>query len=88
MLFREHVSRNAAGKGKEVLEGLWLDAPAIQQCFGDNPLNEEAAVQAGIIKWSDGTYRQPLTWETLLKAMNFAKIAQQHVDNLQKDLGL
>ena len=88
MLLREHVSRNAAGKGNALLEGLWLDMPMIRACFKDNPLDEEAAVQAGIVKWIEGTGCQPPTCGVLLKAMKFAKIGHQHVQNLTEDLSL
>ena len=88
MLLRKHVSRNAYKKGKAVLEALHLDTPIIDKCFGDNPLNEEEAVQAGIIEWVGGEGQQPPTWEVLLEAMDFAKIAQQHIHSLRKDLGL
>ena len=88
MLLREHVSRNAAGKGRAVLEGLLCGSAPIEACFKANPLDEEGAVQAGIVKWIDGTGRQPPTWETLLKAMNYARIAQQHIQSLKVDLGI
>ena len=88
MLLRKHVSRNASRKGSAVLEGLWLDTPVIDKCHGDNPLNEEAAVQAGIIEWIGGKGCQPPTWEVLLEAMDFAQIAQQHIHSLRKDLRL
>ena len=88
MLLRKHVSRNASSKGRAVLEGLWLEAAVIEACFGDNPLNEEAAVQAGIIRWIEGRGRQPPTWGVLLEAMDFAGISQQYLESLKKDLGL
>ena len=88
MLLRKHVSRKAASKGKAVLEGLWLEPPMIAACFKDNPRDVEAAVQAGIIKWTEGRGRQPPTWETILVAMDYAGIGQQYVRNLRKELGL
>ena len=54
MLLRKYVSRKAAGNGRSLLEGLWLEAAVIEACFGDHPKSEEAAVQAGIIKWTGG----------------------------------
>ena len=87
MLLRKHVSRKAASKGRAVLEGLWLDAAAIEACFGDHPKSEEA-VQAGIIKWTGGEGQQPPTCRVLLEAMDFSKISQQYIENLKKDLGL
>ena len=86
MLIREHVSRAAAGKGRAVLEVLLRDAATIEACFKDK--EEEEAVQAGIIKWMGGTGRQPPTWETLLKAMKFAKIGQHYTQNLKEEIGL
>ena len=82
------MSRNAAGKGRALLEGLWLDTPVIRACFKDYPQDEEEAVQAGIVKWIEGTGRQPPTWETLLKAMHYARIGHHHVQNLREDLSL
>ena len=87
MLLRKHVSRNAAGKGRSLLEGLWLEAAVIEACFSDHPKSEEA-VQAGIIKWTGGEGRNPPTWRVLLEAMDFSKISQQYIQNLKKDLGL
>ena len=88
MFFRTHVSRTAAGKGRAVLEGVQLDSAAISACFTSHPQNEEEAVQAGLIKWIEGQGRQPPTWAVLLKAMKYAQIAQQHVQNLKEELGL
>ena len=88
MLLREHVSRKAAGKGRAVLEVLLCDASTIEACFTNNPRDEEDAVQAGVVKWIGGTGKQPTTWETILYAMNFARIAQQHIQSLKEDLGI
>ena len=88
MLFRTHVSRTAAGKGRAVLEGVRLDSAAITACFTSHPHNEEEAVQAGLIKWTEGQGQQPPTWAVLVKAMKFAQIAQQHVQSLKEELGL
>lgn len=87
MHFRMYVSRNAAGKGKPVLEGVGLDAPTIAMCFNDNPLKEEAAVQAGLTKWVEGKGIQPPTWEVLLTAMEYAEIGKQPIDGLKAGLG-
>ena len=86
-LLRKYVSRNAADKGRAVLEGVELDSATIQACFQSNPLNDEEAVQAGLIKWKDGQGLPP-TWEVLIEAMDYAEIAQQHIDDLKKKLGL
>ena len=87
MLLRTYVSRNAVGKGRAVLEGVQLDPAAIQACFLSNPFNDEEAVQAGLIKWTDGQGLPP-TWDVLINAMDYAEIAQQHIANLKKKLGL
>lgn len=87
MFLRTNVSRKAAGKGRAVLEKVGLDAATIESCFMDNP-NEEEAVQAGLIKWTDGHKGHPSTWKMLLLAMKYAEIAQQHIQNLKRDLGL
>ena len=88
MLFRKNVSRVAAGKGRAVLEGVWLDAATIEACFRSNPLDEEAAVQAGLTKWVEGKGRQPPTWEALIEAMEDAEIGQEHFVRLKTGLGL
>ena len=86
VLFRKNVSKKAAGKGRALLEVLLCDAAEVEKCFGDNPLNEEEAVQAGLIKWMGGKVDdQPPTWGVLLRAMDFAKI---DVQSLSNDLGL
>ena len=86
MLFREHVSRTAAGKGRAVLEGLWLDAPTIEACFVNNSQNVEAAVQAGLTKWVEGNSCQPPTWGVLVKAMDYARIDPRHIQHLKASL--
>ena len=88
ILFRIHVSRTSAGKGRAVLEGVGLHTAAIGPCFEDHPQDTEAAVQAGLTKWIDGKGRQPPTWKVLLSAMEYAQIAQQHIQDLKAELGL
>ena len=86
MLFREHVSRKAASKGRAVLEGVGLDSSKIEACFNSNPLKEEEAVQTGLIRWSEGQgYKLP-TWAALLDAMKYAKLAQQDIQDLEEKL--
>ena len=85
-LFRTFVSRNAATKGRAVLEGVGLLTETIDACFSSHPLDEEGAVQAGLTRWSSGQGRQPPTWEVLISAMEYAKIAQQHIEDLRKEL--
>ena len=84
ILFRKYVSRKAATKGRAVLEGVGLDSCYIQASF--NNANEEAAVQDGLIKWKDGQGRQPPTWEVLISAMEYAEVAQHHIEDLRKEL--
>ena len=88
MLFRKHVSRTAADKGRAVLEGVGLNAPTIRTCFVNNPQNIEETVQTGLTNWSEGQGLQPPTWKVLLKAMSYSKIAQQHIRDLETELGL
>ena len=87
MLLRTHVSR-AAGKGEAVLDALCLGADTINACLINNPLNEEAAVQAGLTAWVEGQGTQPPTWRTLFAAMEMARVGQKHILALKKDLGL
>ena len=79
------MSRNAAGKGRAVLEGVELDSSTIEACFQSNLLYDEGAVQAGLIKWKDGQGLQS-TWRVLIDAMSFAGIAQQHIAGLKAEL--
>ena len=91
MLFRIYVSRNAAGKARAVLEGVGLDTPTTDACFSAHPLNDEAIVQAGLVKWKDSQgllHKQPPTWRVLLSAMEYAGIAQHHVKELKEKLAL
>ena len=87
VLFRTYVSRTAASNGRAVLEGVGLDSATITACFTSHPQKEEEAIQEGLTKWKDGEGLQPPTWSVLLKAMEFAKIAQQHVNGLKMKLG-
>ena len=85
ILFRKYVSRKAATKGRAVLEGVGLLTETIDACFSSHPLNEEEAVQAGLTRWSGGQGRQPPTWQVLISAMEYAKIAQQHIEDLRNE---
>ena len=84
ILFRKYVSRQAATKGRAVLEVVGLDSGTIETYFSKP--SEEDAVQDGLITWKDGQGTQPPTWQVLLDAMEYAHIAQQHIDNLKKKL--
>ncbi len=88
MLFRTHVSRKTAGKGRAVLEGLGLGTPTIAACFTAHPLNEEEAVQEGLTRWCGGKGRQPPTWAVLVEAMQYAQIAQQDIAALKCTLAV
>ena len=63
MLLRKHVSRNAPGKGRALLEALTLTVPQIEGDYGNHPLKEVEAVQAGLQGWVGE--RDP-TWGDLL----------------------
>ena len=88
MLFRTHVSKNASGKTKAVLEGVGLDSATIASCISANPFNDVEAVQEGLTRWKGGKGTQPPTWGVLIKAMKYAEIAQQDVEALEGELGL
>ena len=84
ILLRSFVSRRAALKGRAVLEGVGLDLETIEACFRNYPLNEEEAVQAGLIKWSRGHGSR--TWRALLAAMEYATFAHADVQHLKNAL--
>ena len=87
MVFRMFVSRKAAGKGRAILEGVGLDAPEIKACFRSNPLDDEEAVQDGLIMWTDGDHQDfPPTWGVLIDAMDYARIGQQHIAGLKENI--
>ena len=88
MLFRKHVSKRAASKGRAVLEGVGLDTPTIAACYAAHPQNEEEAVQDGLTRWCGGKGFQPPTWVVLTDALDYAEIALQDIQGLKKDLGL
>ena len=87
VVFRVYVSRRARGKGRTVLEGVGLDSDTIAACFRSNPLDEEEAVQDGLIRWKDSQGVSP-TWKVLVEAMEYAGIAQQHIQSLKAELAL
>ena len=87
-LFRKYVSRKAAGKGRAVLEAVGLDSNTIAACYNNHPLNEEEAVQAGLVKWCGDQGSKLPTWGMLFAAMEYAQIEQQHVRNIKKETGL
>ena len=86
-LFRKHVSRTAAGKGRAVLEGVGFDTAQITACFTAHPMDEEESIQTGLVKWSGGQGLQPPMWKILLEAMSYANVAQQYIQGLEADLG-
>ena len=85
MLLRMFVSRNAAGKGRAILEGVGLPGEMRNMCYTNNPLNEEEAIQAGLMHWKDGK-GSSATWTVLLEAMKYAGIAVQHITKLKEEL--
>ena len=88
VLFRVHVSRTAAAKGRAILEGVGLDTATIDTCFEDHPQHVVEVVQAGLKTWCGGQGNQPPTWDVLLRAMEYAEVPQQHIQDLKTDLGL
>ena len=76
----------SAGKGRAVLEGVGLTPEAIAASYGRHPLNEEEAVQEGLIQWAQGYHGNLPTWRVLLGAMVFADVAQQHYQALKEEL--
>ena len=80
------MSKIAAGKVKAVLEGVGLDASTIAACERANPRNDEEAVQEGLTRWCGGKGTQPPTWGILIGAMEYAEIAQQHIQDLKDEL--
>lgn len=79
-IFRDCVSRTAAGKGRAVLEGLGLPPEVIDACFVNNRGDVEAAIQAGLLRWSEGG---GCTWNALLRAMIYARIGYRHCVGLR-----
>ena len=88
MLFRKYVSRKALGKGRAILEGVGLDSNTIVACFSSHSMDEEEAVQAGLVKWCGGQSHKPSSWDVLINAMEYALIPQQHVQGLMEELGM
>ena len=87
MVLRRFVSRKSAGKARAILEGVGLDSDAIEICFRNNPLDNEEAVQAGLIKWKDGQSQDfPPTWRVLIDAMEYAEVGQQHIAGLKEKI--
>lgn len=77
------MSKNSAGKGRAVLEYVGLDTPAINMVYENNPRNEEAAVQAGLLQWVGS---HCTIWEVIIEAMKHAGIAVQIIEKLMKEL--
>ena len=86
ILFRTYVSRPSAGKGRAVLEGIGLAPETIRACYGRYPLEEEDAVQDGLIRWAEGHHGSSPTWMMLLNAMEYAGVAQHHCQGLRDKL--
>ena len=69
-----------------MLEGIGFDPPTIEACYGKHPLDEEEAVQEGLIKWAGGHHGYTPTWSVLLDAMAYAGVAQQYCQGLTGEL--
>ena len=69
-----------------MLEGIGLPPETIRACYGRHPLEEEEAVQDGLIKWAEGHHDFSPTWRMLLNAMEYAGVAQHHCRKLRKEL--
>lgn len=85
MLFRKHVSEQATGKGRELLEELELEQERIAAIYGNIDRKESEAVQKGLEKWRNGRANPP-TWAVLLNAMDKAGIATTHIEGLKEEL--
>ena len=83
VLLRKYVSRQSAGKGRAVLEGVGFDVQAIHMFYLNNLRNEEEAVQAGLLEWVASHHA---TWEVLIGAMEHGHIAMQYIDKLKEEL--
>ena len=79
------MSRKAAGKVNAVLEGVELDPETMRACINHANTDEEA-VQDGLIKWKEGQGKQPPTWAVLVEAMKYARIDQESIRDLKKEL--
>ena len=82
------MSRQSAGKGRAVLEGVGLDAETIAMFYVNHPLNEEEAVHCSLLEWANGKARshRPTTWEVLIGAMEHGRIGVQDIDKLKEEL--
>ena len=81
------MSRQAAGKGRALLEKLGLTPENIAEVYGQINNDEiEKAVHAGLLQWRAGGAKKDPTWAVLLKAMDDAEIAEDHIEGLKKEL--
>ena len=82
------MSRQSAGKGRAVLEGVGLDAETIAMFYVNHPLNEEEAVHCSLLEWANGKARSHrlTTWEVLIGAMEHGRIGVQDIDKLKEEL--
>lgn len=85
VLFRTHVSNNATGRGRALLEALELPPEEIAAVYDNFEKRESDSVQAGLLEWSGGRARSP-SWEVLLAAMNKAGFAREHCEGLEGKL--
>ena len=67
---------------------MGLDNGAIATHFYNNARDVAAAVQSGLIEWSEGHQGKEPTWKVLLDAMESAQIPKQYIKGLKKELGL
>ena len=70
---------------RAVLEGVGLDQHIIMTCCRSNQIDDEEAVQGGLIKWTHGS-RQVFPCTYLGSAMEYVEFNQQYIAGLKAAL--
>lgn len=70
-----------AGKWERIATRLYLETHDIERIERDCFYKAESSCRTVFMEWLDGRYREPVTWETLIKALEEAKFS-----NVVRDL--
>jgi hypothetical protein len=71
-----------AGKWEKIATRLYLETHDIERIERNCFYKAESSCRTVFMEWLDGRYREPVTWETLIKALeeaNFSKVVRDLV---------
>ena len=81
----DQISKKVGNSWRSLLTQLGEDSATIEGFRLDAPGNTKEACFKGLVHWWNGNADEPVTWETLLKALRDADM-KGYADDLEKEL--